>query len=109
MNIAELQQIYGKHPNAEGLASLMNNPEIRTIFLEGVHASCTSLFASGVVKSADRVHLFILNDLEEAGYFYHDLVQVDGDEHILFFLRPIVGPSSMVRKMRRMKFCVRRC
>ena len=27
MNIAELQQIYGKHPNAEGLASLMNNPE----------------------------------------------------------------------------------
>ena len=85
MNIAELQQIYGKHPNAEGLASLMNNPEIRTIFLEGVHASCTSLFASGVVKSADRVHLFILNDLEEAGYFYHDLVQVDGDEHILFF------------------------
>lgn len=34
MNIAELQQIYGKHPNAEGLASLMNNPEIRTIFLK---------------------------------------------------------------------------
>ena len=32
MNIAELQQIYGKHPNAEGLASLMNNPEIRTNF-----------------------------------------------------------------------------
>lgn len=94
MNIAELQQIYGKHPNAEGLASLMNNPEIRTIFLEGVHASCTSLFASGVVKSADRVHLFILNDLEEAGYFYHDLVQVDGDEHILFF------PSSYRRAIK---------
>lgn len=108
MNIAELQQIYGKHPNAEGLASLMNNPRSVPFFLKAYMLRALRCLLP-CRKIGRPVHLFILNDLEEAGYFYHDLVQVDGDEHILFSLRPIVGPSSMVRKMRRMKFCVRRC
>lgn len=40
------------------------------------------------------MNLFILNDLEEAGYFYHDMVQADGDEDILFF------PSSFRRAIK---------
>ena len=38
--------------------------------------------------------VFILGDLEEAGYFYHDLTQVLGTERILFF------PSSFRRSVK---------
>lgn len=85
MNIAELQRIYASHPNVAGLMSLLDNKDIRTIYLKGMHASCASLFASGIFDKAPGIYVFILNDVEEAGYFYHDLAQVNGDEQILFF------------------------
>lgn len=94
MNIAELQRIYASHPNVAGLASLLDNKDIRTIYLKGMHASCASLFASGIFDKVPGIYVFILNDVEEAGYFYHDLVQVNGDEQILFF------PSSYRRAIK---------
>ena len=94
MNIAELQRIYASHPNVAGLTSLLDNKDIRTIYLKGMHASCASLFASGIFDKAPGIYVFILNDVEEAGYFYHDLAQVNGDEQILFF------PSSYRRAIK---------
>lgn len=94
MNIAELQRIYASHPNVAGLMSLLDNKDIRTIYLKGMHASCASLFVSGIFDKAPGIYVFILNDVEEAGYFYHDLVQVNGDEQILFF------PSSYRRAIK---------
>lgn len=94
MNIAELQRIYASHPNVAGLMSLLDNKDIRTIYLKGMHASCASLFASGIFDKVPGIYVFILNDVEEAGYFYHDLVQVNGDGQILFF------PSSYRRAIK---------
>ncbi len=94
MEIAGLQQIYIKHPNAEGLDALLKRPDIRTVFLEGTHASCASFFASGFVRKSPGIYLFILGDQEEAGYFYHDMVQANGDGDILFF------PSSYRRAIK---------
>ena len=91
MEIAGLQQIYAKHPNMKGLAELLQKKDIHTIFFEGTHASCPSFFASAYIKIHPGVNLFILNDQEEAGYFYHDMVQANGDADILFF------PSSYRR------------
>lgn len=94
MGITELQSRYTRHPALEGLANTLKNNDIRTVFLEGTHASCASLFASCFIKSVPGVYLFVLNAQEEAGYFYHDMVQVNGDEQILFF------PSSYRRAIK---------
>ena len=94
MSIKELQDIYAKHPNVTGLASLCKDKSVRNVFLEGMHGSCASLFASVCIKSVPGIHVFILNDLEEAGYFYHDMVQANGDTDILFF------PSSYRRAIK---------
>lgn len=94
MNIKELQKAYAALPATAGLAGMLADASIRTIFLKGVHASCTSLFASGFVKSCPGIYLYILDDLEEAGYFYHDMVQVNGEEDILFY------PSSYRRTIK---------
>ena len=36
-------------------------------------------------RSVKQPFLFVLNDQEEAGYFYHDLVQILGGDNVLFF------------------------
>ena len=94
MGIKELQERYARHPNVSGLASILEKKEVRTVFLDGMHGSCASLFASAFVRRKVGVYLFILDDLEEAGYFYHDMVQVNGEEHTLFF------PSSYRRAVK---------
>ncbi len=94
MEISELQSIYAKHSNTKAFASLLGNPSVKSVFLEHLCASSAALFFSSFVKRADRLFVWVLNDLEEAGYFYHDLVQIDGEADILFF------PSSYRRAIK---------
>lgn len=94
MTISELQNLYGEHPNMKGLASVLGNDSIKTIYLGGGHGSCLSLFFSAYVRKNPAVYVFVLNDNEEAGYFYHDMVQANGDDDILFF------PSSYRRAIK---------
>ena len=94
MDISELQRIYAGHPNTAGLAALLEDSSVRTIFLGGLHASATPLFISSFIRENKQTFVFILGDQEEAGYFYHDLTQVNGEENILFF------PSSYRRAVK---------
>ena len=72
----------------------MGEPAVRHIYCGGLYASAASLFASALVEKSPCPFVFILGDLEEAGYFYHDLTQVLGTERILFF------PSSFRRSVK---------
>lgn len=94
MNITELQQQYACHPNVEALGRLLNDVSVKHIFCGGLCASAASLLASVLVEKGPYPYVFILSDLEEAGYFYHDLTQILGTERILFF------PSSFRRAVK---------
>lgn len=94
MDITELQRLYASHPNVGALDKLLEDSSVKTIFLEGLCASSAALFSSAVLQNSKQFYLFILNDLEEAGYFYHDLTQINGLESILFF------PSSYRRAIK---------
>ncbi len=94
MDIRELQHIYAAHPNTKALAAQLENSSVRTIFLGGLHASASPLFFSSYLATAKHTTVFILNDVEEAGYFYHDLIQINGEENVLFF------PSSYRRAIK---------
>ena len=105
MNIQELEKVYAKLPQVSALAQMLgkvtggraqlgNESSLRTIFLEGLlGSSAPMLFASLAAKSKAPL-LFILQDVEEAGYFYHDLTQLMGDSHVFFF------PSSYRRAIK---------
>ena len=94
MDIRELQHIYAAHAHTKALATKLENSSVRTVFLGGLHASASPLFFSGYLQKAAGTTVFILNDLEEAGYFYHDLTQINGEEQVLFF------PSSYRRAIK---------
>lgn len=94
MTITELQQQYAAHPHTAAVKSLLEDSSVQTIFCGGLCASASSLFSSALVQQDVRPFVFILSDLEEAGYFYHDLTQVLGTEKVLFF------PSSFRRSVK---------
>lgn len=94
MTITELQQLYAAHPNVEGMLRLLNDHSVRHLYCGGLCASAASLFASVLVQRGSAPFLFILGDQEEAGYFYHDLMQVLGSEKVLFL------PSSFRRAIK---------
>ena len=94
MDIKELQRIYAAHPNTKALVAQWEDASIQTIFLGGLHASASPLFFSSFLSAIRQTSVFILNDLEEAGYFYHDLTQINGEENVLFF------PSSYRRAIK---------
>lgn len=91
MTITQLQQQYAAHPNTEAVNKLLKDSSIKHLFCGGLCASAASFFSSTLVQRTAYPFVFVLGDLEEAGYFYHDLTQVLGAENVLFF------PSSFRR------------
>ena len=75
-----------------------NDEAARTIHLKGLAASAAPMLFSALALADEPwrvpVALFVLNDLEEAGYFYHDLTQVLGEGQVLFL------PSSYKRAIK---------
>ena len=76
------------------MRQLLKDKTVRTIYCGGLCGSAASLYASTLVEQAVSPFVFILGDLEEAGYFYHDLTQVLGEAKVLFF------PSSFRRAIK---------
>ncbi len=95
MTIQDLVQLYGQAPQVETLRKTIGEKSVKTIFLDGLVASSAPLLLSTVIARQSKAHsLIILNDEEEAGYFYQDLKQVLGDGQVLFF------PSSFRRAIK---------
>ena len=92
MELKDLQQLYTRHPNTKALAKVMADERVRTIHLTGLSASSAPVVFSGL--TGHHTLLYILNEQESAGYFYHDLMQVLGEEAVLFF------PSSYRRAIK---------
>ena len=94
MNIQELEKVYAKLPQVSALAQAMGKSSIKTIILEGLLASSAPMLFGSLSSKCKHPMLFILQDAEEAGYFYHDLTQLMGDGRVLFF------PSSYRRAIK---------
>ena len=94
MNIQELEKVYAKLPQVSALAQAMGKLSIKTIFLEGLLGSSAPMLFGSLSPKCKNPLLFILQDAEEAGYFYHDLTQLMGNRDVLFF------PSSYRRAIK---------
>jgi transcription-repair coupling factor (superfamily II helicase) len=94
MRIQDLQQFYGSSPQAGALVNTLENNSLRTVFLQGLVASAAPMLFASVAGKVKGTILFVLQDADEAGYFYHDLTQIMGQEDVLFF------PSSYRRAVK---------
>ena len=105
MEISKLLQLLASGHDVKNLCDAISHKNSKKdICISGLVGSSAPLFFSSILysfinkknKQANGLVplLFILNDEEEAGYFYHDMTQMIDDETILFF------PSSYRRAIK---------
>lgn len=94
MDIQDIKQLYAKAPGTVALCKLLQENRGSNIFLQDQQASATPLLFAAVATEIKQTFLFVLQDADEAGYFYHDLTQVMGTQNVLFF------PSSFKRSVK---------
>lgn len=84
-----LQQLFSNYPNYEQLLSFLNNYEINNIKVENILSSFKSFLAADVLSKTKTNHCFILDDKEDAAYFYDDLVNIFGNDNNVVLLPSI--------------------
>ena len=94
MTIQDIQHLYGRTTQVTALLKLLADKSQKNIFLRGLLCSSAPLFFASLRGKFPHPVLFILNDADEAGYFYHDLTQILGQEQAFFF------PSSYRRAVK---------
>ena len=111
MTITDLQQLYAKLPQAGALVKSLEDETIRRLFLKGLVASSAPMLFSSVAGELRRTIVFILNDADEAGYFYNDLLttvecpQQDAEQSVSHIREerayvPLFFPSSYRRAVK---------
>lgn len=94
VTLQEIAKLYGRSPQANALFDLLKKKSVHSVFLQGLVCSSASVFFGSLQAKMKRTVLFVLNDADEAGYFYHDLTQMLGQESAFFF------PSSYRRAIK---------
>lgn len=94
MDIKDICDLYAKSPQVAALAKVLEDKSVKVVSLQGLVASAAPMAFAAVAQKAKATCLFVLDDAEEAGYFYHDLTQIMGSEDVLFF------PSSYRRQVK---------
>ena len=93
MQLSELIQLFQHHPGVKALERCWKeqNP---LVFLDGLQGSAAPAMRAAAAHAAQGLYMVVMNDEEEAGYFYNDLRQLLGDDRVLFF------PSSYRRAVK---------
>jgi hypothetical protein len=98
MEIQKLQTLIGRSAKVKALGRLLADEGLKEIRLEGLVASSAPVFFSALTEKCPEVltapYLFIMDDEEKAGYFYHDLTQILGTSQVFFL------PSSFRRAVK---------
>ena len=88
-------------PQAGAILKIQEDQSVRTVFLQGLVASAAPMFFASIAERWKTTTVFVLNDNDEAGYFYNDLKTIamptDGEgkvAEVLFF------PSSYRRAVK---------
>ena len=88
-------------PQAGAIQKIQEDVSVKTVFLQGLMASAAPVFFASIAERWKTTTVFVLNDNDEAGYFYNDLKTVampqEGEDRVadvLFF------PSSYRRAVK---------
>ena len=94
MEINKLLNHYAKATQTKALAKALLSKTVKNLMIDGLAGSSCPLLFSAVAGKIKQSVIFILRDADEAGYFYQDLTQLLGTDHVLFF------PSSYRRAVK---------
>lgn len=84
---------YKKLRQYDQLCSSIKNKETSRIFIKGLSGSSASVLCANILNEVQQLHFILLNDKDEAAYFYNDLLTILEESEVVFL------PSSFKRSI----------
>lgn len=84
MELVDLKNVFNTPARRKAFEKLLSDDSKRNIAIEGLEGSAVA-FALVNMLSVGKPSFIVANDSDEAGYLYHDLVQIEGEQKIAFF------------------------
>lgn len=92
MKIDHLLQLFEKNTKVAAVAKSLKSSS--NFQVKGLLGSSWAMFGSALLKKTNNSFVYILEDLETAGYFYHDLTQIISTDNVFFY------PSAYKRSIK---------
>lgn len=80
-----LKNPYRDHSNTIHLSDIINSDNPARCHLRGLAGSSQSMFTATIINKTCFNHIIVLNDKEEAAYFFNDLESLNLDQKLYFF------------------------
>lgn len=84
MSVHTIFQRIQELPKTQQFLKALSAPNTQ-ILLQGLQGSSLAMYSAAVTVQAKGVHVFVLNDKEEAAYFFNDLQSLLPNESVFFF------------------------
>ncbi|OAV69486.1 Transcription-repair-coupling factor [Bacteroidales bacterium Barb4] len=85
LEIKELLNLYAAHPQVKALCRLLEDEAAQDVFVKGLTGSGGAVTTAALFMRSGYSFVCVLSNAEEAGYFYHDLVQLTDLPQVYFF------------------------
>ena len=80
-----LVQEYLNDPRLKAIGDFFRTNEYSKAHISGTTGSFTAFALAASFRQAERPHLLIASDKEEAAYLLNDLEAILGDKHVMFY------------------------
>lgn len=84
MDLKEATRLFATGPLLEATEKALSDKQIRRLSLRGLRGSAPAVLFSAL-KPRKEPYIIVADDLEGAGYMYHDLCQICGESNVAIF------------------------
>lgn len=95
MNSSELKAVYTNAPATKQICKQLQENELSHLHLKGLIGSSSAFYLNGINQNLPLNQLIVLNDKEEAAYFFNDLERIIGEDKVLFFPNSYRNPYQV--------------
>ncbi len=94
----DIIEIYRRHPKVHQLSEALQQAQPQRIVVENLFGSARSYLSAAAFKNGQGIHLMVLQDKEQAAYFFNDLQNIfDEKEESAETRRVLFFPTSYKR------------
>jgi len=95
MNSSDLKAVYTNASATQQICKQFQENALSHVHVKGLIGSSTAFYLNGVIQNLPLNQLIVLNDKEEAAYFFNDLERIIGEDKVLFFPNSYRNPYQV--------------
>ncbi len=77
----DLISLYQQHPNVERIRAFLHEERSKTLHLNGLLGSSAAMVLAALEEGQKNTRVIMLNEREEAAYFFNDLTNLLGNPY----------------------------